>query len=75
MRYARARSLPAFVVAFLLITKEAQFLLHRDEIERIASMTFDERTLAINGTVVGILSKHLRKSASQLPISEADGAQ
>jgi hypothetical protein len=41
--------------------REAQFLRHRDEIERIVSATFDERALAIKGAVVRIFSKDLRK--------------
>jgi Protein of unknown function (DUF1488) len=41
--------------------REAQFLRHRDEIERIASTMFDERTVALKGAVVRIFSKHLRK--------------
>ncbi len=41
--------------------REAQFLRHRDEIERIASVMFDERALVLKGAVVRIFSKHLRK--------------
>jgi hypothetical protein len=41
--------------------REAQFLRHRHEIERIASNMFDERAPAIKGVVVRIFSKHLGK--------------
>jgi hypothetical protein len=41
--------------------RQAQFLRHRDEIERIASAMFDDRAPALKGLVVRIFSKHLGK--------------
>jgi hypothetical protein len=41
--------------------RQAQFLHLREEIERIASTIFDERTVVRKGDVLRIFFKHIRK--------------